>query len=291
MYSAEKASSGPPPDTGKVIRFAVAAIIGIIILALAGNQAVELLMNVTEFDKIFTQPLYYSLISGIALAAIALVRVNIVQVAQQLSELSQLNSKPITYVECNAISPNTTQFIEKSFMKKAFKNSKYIDGSIIGTAPNDTYKPNLYISGKYANDIESLKSQAFKIINLGRNLEAASSIKMCYASLTKGTNALWISLLLLSEKLNIFNELIEEFDYSQKESLIKMKNQIPKLPSKSGRWIAEMREIASTYKSQSLHSGSFDNSSYIYNLLSMTMKKIFYFRSYKLVFTQSIFVK
>ena len=79
MYSAEKASSGPPPDTGKVVRFAVAAIIGIIILALAGNQAVELLMNVTEFDKIFTQPLYYSLISGIALAAIALVRVNIVQ--------------------------------------------------------------------------------------------------------------------------------------------------------------------------------------------------------------------
>ena len=196
-----------------------------------------------------------------------------VQVAQQLSELSQLNSKPITYVECNAISPNTTQFIEKSFMTKAFKNSKYIDGSIIGTAPNDTYKPNLYISGKYANDIESLKSQAFKIINLGRNLEAASSIKMCYASLTKGTNALWISLLLLSEKLNIFNELIKEFDYSQKESLIKMKNQIPKLPSKSGRWIAEMREIASTYKSQSLHSGSFDNSSYIYNLLSMMENK------------------
>ena len=196
-----------------------------------------------------------------------------VQVAQQLSELSQLNSKPITYVECNAISPNTTQFIEKSFMTKAFKNSKYIDGSIIGTAPNDTYKPNLYISGKYAKDIESLKSQAFRIINLGRNLEAASSIKMCYASLTKGTNALWISLLLLSEKLNIFNELIEEFDYSQKESLIKMKNQIPKLPSKSGRWIAEMREIASTYKSQSLHSGSFDNSSYIYNLLSMMENK------------------
>ena len=192
-----------------------------------------------------------------------------VQVAQQLSELSQLNSKPITYVECNAISPNTTQFIEKSFMTKAFKNSKYIDGSIIGTAPNDTYKPNLYISGKYAKDIESLKSQAFRIINLGRNLEAASSIKMCYASLTKGTNALWISLLLLSEKLNIFDELIEELNYSQKDSLTKMKNQIPKLPTKSGRWIAEMREIASTYKSQNLHPGSFDNSSYIYNLVSL----------------------
>ena len=79
MYSAEKANTGPPPDTGKVVRIAVGAIIGIIIFALAGNQAVELSMNVTEFDRIFTQPLYYSVLSGVALAAIALVRVNIVQ--------------------------------------------------------------------------------------------------------------------------------------------------------------------------------------------------------------------
>ena len=196
-----------------------------------------------------------------------------VQVANQLSKLSLLNSKPITYVECNAISPDATKFIEKSFLTKAFKNSKYIDASIIGTAPNDTYKPNLYISGKYAKDVECLQSKAFKIINLGVNLEAASSIKMCYASLTKGTNALWVSLLLLSEKLNIFNELIEELNYSQKDSLTKMKNQIPKLPTKSGRWVAEMREIASTYKSQNLHPGSFDNSSYIYNLVSLIENK------------------
>ena len=196
-----------------------------------------------------------------------------VQVANQLSKLSLLNSKPITYVECNAISPDATKFIEKSFLTKAFKNSKYIDASIIGTAPNDTYKPNLYISGKYAKEVECLQSKAFTIINLGVNLEAASSIKMCYASLTKGTNALWVSLLLLSEKLNIFNELIEELNYSQKDSLTKMKNQIPKLPTKSGRWVAEMREIASTYKSQNLHPGSFDNSSYIYNLVSLIENK------------------
>ena len=52
-----------------------------------------------------------------------------------------------------------------------------------------------------------------------------------------------------------------------------MKNQIPRLPAKSGRWIAEMREIASTYKSQNLHSGSFDNSAYIYNLVSLIENK------------------
>ena len=196
-----------------------------------------------------------------------------IEVANKLSKLSQINSKPITYVECNAISPDTTLCIEKSFIETAFKNSKYIDGSIIGTAPNHTYKPNLYISGKYAKEIEFLESNAFQIINLGNELEAASSIKMCYASLTKGTNALWVSLLLLSKKLNIFDELIEELNYSQKDSITKMKNQIPRLPSKSGRWIDEMREIASTYKSQNLHSGSFDNSAYIYNLVSLIENK------------------
>ena len=196
-----------------------------------------------------------------------------VGVANKLSKLSQLNSKPLTYVECNAISPDTTKFIEKSFVATAFKKSKYIDGSIIGTAPNDTYKPKLYVSGKYANKIEFLESKAFQIINLGEKLEAASSIKMCYASLTKGTNALWISLLLLSKKLNIFDELIEELDYSQKDTLIKMENQIPKLPLKSGRWIAEMQEIASTYVSQGLNSGSFDNSAYIYSLVALIENK------------------
>jgi len=196
-----------------------------------------------------------------------------VEVANKLSKLSQLNSKPLTYVECNAISPDTTKFIEKSFVATAFKGSKYIDGSIIGTAPNDTYKPKLYVSGKYANKIEFLESKAFQIINLGEKLEAASSIKMCYASLTKGTNALWISLLLLSKKLNIFDELIAELDYSQKDTLIKMKNQIPKLPLKSGRWIAEMQEIASTYVSQGLNSGSFDNSAYIYSLVALIENK------------------
>ena len=34
-----------------------------------------------------------------------------------------------------------------------------------------------------------------------------------------------------------------------------------------------MQEIANTYKSQNLHSGSFDNSAYIYNLVSMLENK------------------
>ncbi|MBT3328498.1 MAG: hypothetical protein HN384_00960, partial [Nitrosopumilus sp.] len=77
MYSASTDKQVPPPDAGKFIRLAIIAIIGIIIFATVGNQAVILSMNFTEFGEEFTKPLYYTLVSTLILSVIALVRVNI----------------------------------------------------------------------------------------------------------------------------------------------------------------------------------------------------------------------
>jgi len=81
LYSSAKAgsSNAPPPDAGKFIRIGVVALIAIVAFAIVGNQAVTLFMNHEEFADLFTTPLYFSLISGIILSVIALVRVNIVQ--------------------------------------------------------------------------------------------------------------------------------------------------------------------------------------------------------------------
>ena len=77
MYSASTDKQAPPPDAGKFVRLGIVAIIGVVIFAVVGNQAVTLSMNFTEFGEQFTKPLYYTLISTIILSAIALVRVNI----------------------------------------------------------------------------------------------------------------------------------------------------------------------------------------------------------------------
>ena len=80
MYSAEKEDgNAPPPDAGKFIRIGIVALITIVFFALAGNQAVILSMNVTEFAETFTKPLAFSLIGGVVLAGIALIRVNVAQ--------------------------------------------------------------------------------------------------------------------------------------------------------------------------------------------------------------------
>jgi len=77
LYSASTDKQTPPPDTGKFIKLAIIAIIGIIIFAAVGNQAVILSMNFTEFGDQFSKPLYYTLVSTIILSAIALIRINI----------------------------------------------------------------------------------------------------------------------------------------------------------------------------------------------------------------------
>jgi len=77
LYSASN-ETATPPDAGKYIRLGIVVAIGLIILAIVGNQGVMLSMNFSEFEDKFTKPLYYSVVSAIILSSIALIRVNIV---------------------------------------------------------------------------------------------------------------------------------------------------------------------------------------------------------------------
>jgi len=79
LYSSSKADNTPPPDAGKYIRVGIIAIIIIATFVVVGHQGIIMLMNVEEFADLFTTPLYFSLISGLILASIALVRVNVVR--------------------------------------------------------------------------------------------------------------------------------------------------------------------------------------------------------------------
>lgn len=77
LYSASTDKEAPPPDAGKYIRWGIVGVIAIVILLIIGNQGVILSMNFSEFGEKFTKPLFYSMVSAIALSAIALIRVNI----------------------------------------------------------------------------------------------------------------------------------------------------------------------------------------------------------------------
>ena len=114
MYSAEKQDGdAPPPDAGKIIRLGLVALVGVVIFALAGNSAVIFSMNVTEFADTFTKPLIFSLIAGLVLAGIALIRVNVVKRSSLTwffikVAINLLNRTP--NVQTNQLIPNFRDF-------------------------------------------------------------------------------------------------------------------------------------------------------------------------------------
>ena len=114
MYSAEKQDGdAPPPDAGKIIRLGLVAIVGVVIFALAGNSAVIFSMNVTEFADTFTKPLMFSLIAGLVLAGIALIRVNVAKCSSLTwffikVAINLLNRTP--NVQTNEVIPNFRDF-------------------------------------------------------------------------------------------------------------------------------------------------------------------------------------
>ncbi|HVX03425.1 MAG TPA: UPF0182 family protein [Nitrososphaera sp.] len=67
----------PRANVGRLIKWGILASMGIMIFMVASNQAVNLFLNLTEFGSVYSKTLYYSITSGLVLAAIALVRVNV----------------------------------------------------------------------------------------------------------------------------------------------------------------------------------------------------------------------
>ena len=148
------------------------------------------------------------------------------------------------FADCNAVSPATAGQMA-SIINAA--GGDYIDGGIIGGSPARGAVPRIYISGPNASLMDELDGKGISVPNLGTEIGRASGIKMCYASMTKGTSALRVAMLTTAQSLGLYDELVEELSHSQQGPLSAMESGVPGLPSNAGRWIGEMEEIAATF--------------------------------------------
>jgi hypothetical protein len=67
---------------------------------------------------------------------------------------------------------------------------------------------------------------------------------MSYAGITKGTQAIAAAMMLAAMRAGSAAALYDELAISQKELLAQLSQQLPAMPAKAYRWIAEMQEIA-----------------------------------------------
>ena len=165
-----------------------------------------------------------------------------VALAQRLAPaLTASNSKPI-YVDCNAVSPKT---VERIVSTLAPTGAPYVDVGIIGGPPKPgDAGPRFYASGKEAPRFASLKQYGLDVRMLEGSLTAASALKMSYAGMTKGTQAINAVMLLAATREGTADALFAELAKSQPQILAWLKSYLGTMPPKAYRWVAEMHEIA-----------------------------------------------
>ncbi|MFL2642384.1 MAG: NAD(P)-binding domain-containing protein [Dehalococcoidia bacterium] len=174
------------------------------------------------------------------------------------------NKENQIYCDLNAISTMTAKKIKKLLDQR---NLNYVDGSIMGGPPNEKYSPRVYLSGKLAKKILFLSGKGIEIITLTGSDFQASAMKMVYASITKGSKALVAGAFIVAKKNDVFQELIEELEYSEEYFHNVALKQVPSIKHKAYRWIGEMNEISSTFKDSGLTGGFHSESEKIYELI------------------------
>jgi len=165
-----------------------------------------------------------------------------VSLAQRFAPtLTASNSKPV-FVDCNAVSPRTVDRIAAVI---APTGSSFVDAGIIGAPPrpNDA-GPRFYASGPQAPRFASLREFGLDVRVLDGPMSAASAMKMSYAGITKGTQALAAAMLLAATRGGTADNLLAELQGSQPHILAWLKRNLSLMPPKAYRWVAEMHEIA-----------------------------------------------
>ncbi len=155
--------------------------------------------------------------------------------------LAASNSKPL-YADCNAINPRT---VDRVAAVLAPTGSPFVDAGIIGSPPRTgDAGPRIYASGPYAAQLATLRQFGLDIRVLDGAISAASALKMSYAGITKGTQAIGAAMMLAATRAGTAEALLAELQASQREMLGWFKRALDRMPPKAYRWVAEMHEIA-----------------------------------------------
>ena len=170
-------------------------------------------------------------------------------------------------VDCNAIAPDTVRQIA-GLIKEG--GGRFLDAGIIGPPPRGKAKTNLYVSGPGAGDLEQLAGAQLIVHAIGEGISDASALKMCYGALNKGTQALWLEVLIAAERLGVAGLLEQQLQQSQTERYNWALSQFPPLPPKAYRWVPEMLEISKALSAAGMTAKMFEGAADVYRFVAAT---------------------
>jgi len=187
--------------------------------------------------------------------------------AQVVADALRATGRHTLIVDCNAIAPDTVHEIA-NLIEKA--GGRFLDAGIIGPPPRGKAKTNLYASGPGAADLEQLAGPQLLVHVIGEGIADASALKMCYGALNKGTQALWLEVLIAAQRLGVAELLDQQLRQSQGERYGWVLGQFPILPPKAYRWVPEMLEISKTLGATGMTPKMFQGAADVYRFIKGT---------------------
>jgi len=164
--------------------------------------------------------------------------------AERVAQALRATGATPVFADCNAIAPETSKAIGRIIEAAG---GRFVDAGIIGGPPRGSVSPRIYASGPNAAELAVLNDYGLTIPVIGDVVGQASGLKMCYAAMTKGLQALGTELLVAARQLGLDDALRNELQSSQPVILDWLAKSALGMPPKAHRWIGEMEEIAKTF--------------------------------------------
>jgi 3-hydroxyisobutyrate dehydrogenase-like beta-hydroxyacid dehydrogenase len=187
--------------------------------------------------------------------------------ARQAADAIANSAHAPLFLDCNAIAPETVAQIA-ALIEAA--GGRFLDAGIIGPPPRGTAKTNLYVSGPDADDVLQLASPQLTVQVVSDRVGDASALKMCFGALNKGTQALWLEVLIAARRLGVEAVLERQLRQSRGDLYDWALSQFPALPPKAYRWVPEMLEISKTLDSAGITPRVFQGAADIYAFVAAT---------------------
>lgn len=170
-------------------------------------------------------------------------------------------------VDCNAVAPDTVREIA-GLVEQA--GGRFLDAGIIGPPPRGGAKTDLFVSGPGAADLQALAGPQLAVHVVSERIGDASALKMCYGALNKGTQALWLEVLIAAQRLGVGDLLERQLRQSRPELYEWVLRQLPIMPPKAYRWVPEMLEISKTLGAAGITPRVFEGAADIYRFVAGT---------------------
>lgn len=181
-----------------------------------------------------------------------------------------LGNAPLYFLDLNAISPQRAREIADIFTGSV-ATLTLIDGSIIGFRPrliDSKWKRPAVITSGPVKLPDNRLSDVLNVRHVGTEIGAASGLKMCFASLTKGLTAIVIQSFTTAYGLGNLEGLCDLMREYNPVTLDFAERNLARVPSTAYRWEHEMREIGDTFHYEGFEKHMFYGAAEVYRMVA-----------------------